>query len=411
MPHPTKTLKSALLVWLAGVLFVANLTAAALEDRPLAVPASARPVTSNTITHGPFLQAPSDTGVTISWATSRRCVSWVEYRPEASARWLTNTPARHGLVDADVTVHNVPLTGLEPGTTYRYRAVSREIVEFKGYKVTFAATVASEERRFTTLDSRQPATSFVVLNDRHEKVVPLAASLAGVAWAGVDLVFFNGDMVNSVKDEAQLYQCVVAPCAQSFAGRIPLVYVRGNHDTRGSFARRLLDYFPTASGGYYYTIRQGPVVLLVLDGGEDKGDGDVEYHGLVDFEPYLRAEVEWLKREIETPAFRDAPFRICIMHIPPGNRPNPRFVRPKWLFDNVLPLLNRGRVDLLLCGHIHRYAIHPAGQDGRDFPMVIGGAETVIRCDVTDAQIRISSTDLSGQPLPQPPPIGRRGRK
>jgi hypothetical protein len=75
---------------------------------------------SNTlaITHGPFLQAPSERGVTLSWATSVKCVSRVEYRPESSTHWLTNIPTRHGLVDADVTVQNVALTGLQPGTPY-----------------------------------------------------------------------------------------------------------------------------------------------------------------------------------------------------------------------------------------------------------------------------------------------------
>jgi acid phosphatase type 7 len=361
--------------------------------------------TALAITHGPFLQAPSETGITVSWATSLKCVSRVEYRPESSADWLANIPAHDGLVDADVTVHNVTLTGLKPGTRYRYRAASREIAEFRSYKVTYGATVASPEYGFTTLDTRKPATAFVVVNDRHENVVPLAASLASVAWSNVDLAFLNGDMLDSVKDEPRLYRGVVDPCVQSFATRIPLVYVRGNHDTRGSFARHLLDYFPTDSGRYYYTLRQGPVMFLVLDGGEDKGDDNIEYSGLVDFESYLRQEVEWLARQIEEPAFREAPFRVCIMHIPPGRTPDSKFIRPKWLYDNVVPLLNRGKVDLLICGHTHRYALQPARHDGLNFPMITGGAETVIRCDATLDQIRATCSDLAGRPLPQLPPI------
>jgi len=362
------------------------------------------------ITHGPFLQAPSETGITVSWATSLKCVSWVEYRPELSPHWLTNFPAHLGLVDADGTVHNVALTGLEPGTRYRYRALSREIREFRPYKVTYGTTVVSPEHGFTTFNAGKASTSFVVVNDRHEKVELLASSLASVAWDKVDAVFLNGDMVEAVKDEAQLYRCVAAPCAGRFASRIPLVYVRGNHDTRGSFARRLLEYFPTESGRYYYTLRQGPVMFLVLDGGEDKADGDKEYYGLVDFEPYLRREVEWLAREIEAPAFRAAPFRVCVMHIPPNSEPNDKFIRPRWLQEHVVPLLNRGKVDLLICGHTHRYAIQPAGQNGLEFPLITGGAEMVLRCDATAQELRVSATELSGKALPQPPVILRRGR-
>jgi predicted phosphodiesterase len=357
------------------------------------------------ITHGPFLQAPSETGVTISWATSRKCVSRVEYRPESSGPWHTNSPARHGLVDADVTRHNVALSGLEPGTRYRYRVVSREIVEFMPYKATYGDTIASSEGHFTTLDTRKPSFSFVAVNDRHERAAALAASLASVNWTNLDLVFLNGDMVNAATNEQQIYQCVVDPCVQKFAGAVPLVYVRGNHEARGSFARQLLDYFPTDSGCYYRTFNHGPVSFLVLDCGEDKADASAEYSGLVDFDPYLREQLRWMARQIEEMAFQSARFRVCFLHIPPLNKPDPKFVRPQWLLDNVVPLLNRGKVDLLICGHTHRYAIQAAGTNGLNFPMIIGGTETVIRCDVTADEIRVTSTDLSDQSLPQLPPI------
>ena len=162
------------------------------------------------ITHGPFLQAPSETAVTISWATSRKCVSRVEYRPEPSEEWHTNRPAHHGLVDANVTRHNVALSGLAPGTRYRYRVVSREIVEFMPYKVTYGDTVTSSEGHFTTLDTRKPSFSFLALNDRHEKVAPLVTSLTSVNWTNVDLVFLNGDMVNAATNEQQAHMNALA---------------------------------------------------------------------------------------------------------------------------------------------------------------------------------------------------------
>ncbi len=363
------------------------------------------------ITHGPFLQAPSDTGITVSWATSRRCVSSVEFRPDASKEWLTNTPAQHGLITADVTYHNVPLSGLDPGTRYVYRVVSREITDFQHYRVSFGKTIASREHAFTTLDPHKSAFSFVVVNDRHEKAAGLKTSFDSVNWAGVDLAFLNGDMVNAVKDEQQLFQCIVDPCAGSFAASTPVVYVRGNHDSRGSFARRLLDYFPTDSGRYYYTLQHGPVCFLILDCGEDKGDANPEYSGLVAFEPYLRQQAQWLAQAINQPDFQKAPFRVCLLHIPPGTRPDSKFIRPQWLLDNVAPLLNQGRVDLLICGHTHQYAIQPPGTDGLEFPMITGSGETVIRCEVSGDEIRTVTTALSGSPLPQLPPIRARGRK
>jgi len=162
-----------------GVLLLAGALARGQTNPAASPPASAANTlpteVSLAIRHGPFLQAPSESGITISWATTRKCVSRVEYRPESSGRWLTNIPAHHGLVDADVTRHNVSLTGLQPGTRYVYRVVSREIAEFKPYKVTYGETVASPEHHFTTLDARKRVTAFVVVNDRHEEVAPLTA--------------------------------------------------------------------------------------------------------------------------------------------------------------------------------------------------------------------------------------------
>lgn len=360
------------------------------------------------IIHGPFVQAPSETGMTISWATSRKAVSRVEYRAETSSQWLTNIPSHYGLVDADETRHNVTLQGLKPGERYVYRAVSREIVDFRPYQVSFGATVCSAEHRFTTLDRRKAGFSFVVVNDRHENIDGLRASWRSVDWNGVDLAFLNGDMVNAVRDEQQFYRVIVDPCVESFASGIPLVYARGNHDTRGSFARRLLDYFPTESGRYYYMIRHGPVAFLVLDCGEDKADASEEYSGLAAFGPYMEQERAWLAGAIRNKDFQKAKFRICLIHIPPADKADAKFVKPKWLWSNFGPLLNRGKVDLLISGHTHSDAVQAAGVDGLQFPILVGGAETVIRCDVSGDEVRITNTALNGTVLPRLAPIKAR---
>jgi hypothetical protein len=148
----------------------------------------------------------------------------------------------------------------------------------------------------------------------------------------------------------------------------------------------------------------------VLDCGEDKGDENVEYNGLVNFEPYMRKQAEWLAQAIKKPAWQNAQFRVCLLHIPPLKKPDPKFLRPQWLLDNVVPLLNEGKVDLLMSAHTHRYTVQGAGTNGMNFPMIIGGTETVIRCDVTRERIRVRTSDLLGKPLPQLPAVEARRR-
>jgi predicted phosphodiesterase len=357
------------------------------------------------VTHGPFLQAPSETGVTVSWATSRKCASKVEYRLASAQEWLSASPvAHHGLVDTDTTWHNVPITGLLPGSNYLYRVVSREIVNFKHNSVDFGWTIISPEKRFTTFNTHKASTTFLVLNDRHEKVKPLTNSLATANWTNVDLVIFNGDMVNGVTNEAQILSCVVDPCTAAFGARTPLVYVRGNHDTRGVFARQLYSYFPTDSGRYYYCLYQGPVAFLVLDCGEDKGDENVEYSGLVSFAPYMEEQVRWLARQIQEPAFQQAKYRVCLLHHPPSTKADAKFIRGRWIMNKLIPLMNKGKVDLLITAHTHKYDVLAANQ-AVHFPMITGDPETVIRCEAGKDQIRVQATTLSGKPLPQLVPI------
>lgn len=339
------------------------------------------------IIHGPYLQAPGDTGITVCWMTNRKCVSRVEYAEGDGGKSLTAISAHFGLIDANTTFHAVRLTNLKPGTAYTYRAVSKEIIDQQAYKVVFGGTVQSDPVQFTTLDPKKRRFSFVVLNDRHENVAELREALKKIDWAGVDLVFYNGDMVNYAQTEAQLMRSVVDP--STFAGRIPFVYVRGNHDTRGVLARSLMHYFPTESGRFYYGLNHGGAHFTILDCGEDKRDFDWEYFGLVSFRPYMEEETRWLQGEVSSAAFRDAEFRVAIGHIPPYVDEDAKFAQGEFIARTWCPLLNEGGCDLMLCGHLHVFYEYCAQPPQRDFPLVVNSTDTVIRVDVNGDELQM----------------------
>ncbi len=135
------------------------------------------------------------------------------------------------------------------------RVVSTGIAEFRPYKVTFGETV-SRQGQFTTLDPRKERFSFCVLNDRHDRAAELRQALKLIDWGGVDLVVGLGDMMNDPMTQEQIFRNFINPCAELFADRIPLIMVRGNHETRGTLARSLMDYFLPP-----------PAILLRLDHG------------------------------------------------------------------------------------------------------------------------------------------------
>lgn len=380
--------------------FTSPLTSLVLLVCVSAYAAETAPPSSSTvplaISHGPYLQMPAETSMTVVWATNGRCVSKVEYREAPDGEIKTAIASHHGLIDANTTIHRITLSGLKPGTTYQYRAISTEIVDFKPYKVVFGNTVRSEQSQFTTLDDSKGQFSFVVLNDRHEKVPNLKAALRSIQWDSVDLAFLNGDMISDPGTEAQIYRGVVDPCVELFATKVPFVYVRGNHETRGALARSFMDYFPTPNQRYYYSLQHGGVYFLMLDAGEDKADTSSEYSGLVDFERYLKDQTQWLRQQIQSKAFREARFRVVLVHIPPGEMHDPKFIREKWVLDTWGPLFNEGKVALVLSGHTHQFADIPPRAGNNDYHVVIGGTDTIIRVDVQGDQMDLVVTDNEG---------------
>jgi predicted phosphodiesterase len=351
------------------------------------------------IVAGPYLQAPSETSMTLMWISDANCVSWVEYGQGESLDQKAHR-SRHGLIEANQKIHRVTIEGLSPGRQYRYRVCSKEIVTFEPYKVTYGETVTSATHTFTTLDDRKDSISFIVLNDIHEQNEVLVSLVKLAQSQPFDLVFLNGDILGHIEDRQQIIDHVLSPCAELFARQTPFIYVRGNHETRGRFARRLADYIALPEDRYYYSFDHGPIHFVIMDGGEDKRDTDQEYSGLVDFDRYRAVQRDWLAREIQSEAFRKAPFRVVVVHMPP--QPSERWHGPDDMYQTWRPLYNEGKIDLMIAGHTHHYEIRPPVEGQCDYPTIIGGAPqegaaVVIRVDATTDHLGVTMTRDDGQ--------------
>lgn len=348
---------------------------------------------------GPYLQAPSETSMTVMWITDANCVSWVEYGQGESLDQRAHH-SEHGLIDASGRIHKITIDGLAPGQKYRYRACSKEIADFQPYQITYGQTVASDTYAFTTLDDKKESISFVVFNDIHEQNEVLF-SVARIAESKpFDLAILNGDILGHIEDQQQVIDHVLAPCVELFARQTPFVYVRGNHETRGKFARNLPEYIGLPDGRYYYSFDHGPVHFIVMDGGEDKRDTDKEYSGLVDFDRYRAVQRKWLEKEIRSEAFRKAPFRVVVVHMPP--QPSERWHGPDDMYQTWRPLYNEGKIDLMISGHTHHYEIRPPVEGQCDYPTIIGGAPqkgaaVVIRVDATTDRLSVTMTRDDGE--------------
>jgi predicted phosphodiesterase len=360
------------------------------------------------IIHGPYLQNPTENSMTIIWFTNKPCTSWVEYGsgeslptfPKFGSLISIAKSGRDGLIDANTTRHEVRLSGLLPSKTYRYRVVSKDILQFAPYEVVYGDTVVSDIFQFRILDPKKSAFRFQVFQDLHGDTAKLESLFQQPGWETSDLLFFNGDTLSSLDNENVIFNGFLDLAVGRFARNLPFIYIRGNHDTRGALARHLHEYFPPRNGRYYYAFDHGPVHFVILDSGEDKPDDSPVYAGLADFDRYREAQAEWLRQEIRTEAFTNAAFRIFLIHMPPyGGGKGTLAHGVDHLTKLWGPLLNEGGADLVLSGHYHRFfKIEPeAGKN--DFPVIGAPPEAFVRADVTAASIDLKIIDIKGNTL------------
>ncbi|MGH7462850.1 MAG: metallophosphoesterase, partial [Longimicrobiales bacterium] len=346
------------------------------------------------ITRGPYLSAPTDTSATIVWMTDVPAHSKVVYGSGGS-RDNEQVPARDGMLPVG-TLHSVRLTGLQPGRTYQYRVVSTPVLELNTYWPRKGLELQSPTYSFTTFDRRKPATSFVSVSDTHENPARIDSIMRRVDWSKTEFLVHTGDAFNGVTSETQVWDGWLDPLIRGGLGPSkPLLFARGNHDTRGPFARELARYVPIEEGRFYYTRDVGPVHLIVIDTGEDKHDSTQVYARLNRMEEYRARELAWLRHHTRSSSrLRDAPFRIMVMHQPQWGwlSSDTAAARAEWT-----AAANEAGVDLVIAGHRHRYSLTPAGgEQGNNYPILVVGQGQVASIEASTTEVRVNVVGSNG---------------
>ncbi len=365
-----------------------------------ALPAFAQSTIS--ITHGPYLQALHDTGVTIVWTTDSDATGWVELAPDDSTHFYKEERPKffagsHGFKSIS-KLHKVTLKGLTPGTTYRYRVYSREVLSHVGAKVLYGDVAATQvyrvaPLRFTTSRPDQKEVTFGVVNDIHGRNDVMEKLLGNLDFKKTDLVFFNGDMANDLRTEDQMFTDFMDTGTKVFASEIPMYYARGNHETRGQYASPFPDYFPSFTGNLYYLVRRGPICFVVLDCGEDKPDSDIEYSGIVNMDHYRSEQAEWLKEALKRPEYVSAPYKVVICHMPPFGGWHGEVE----IAEKFVPLLNEAGAQVMLSGHLHRHMKVGANPSGHKFPVLVNSNNAMLRAKANDQRLLIEVVDQQGK--------------
>lgn len=361
----------------------------------------------------PTAQIVGSDALAICWRSatpSAGTVHWTQDPALPRDRWAAARRTEGGLVLSNRCDHLVTLRGVDFSKPLRFEAES-VATKMTACWTYFGDRATSGEIALGPL-VRDGALCFAVLNDLHGNtaLIPKLLAVPAIAEARPAFVALNGDCAGNVTSPETMRSSLMGPMAELTARGLPLLFARGNHEYRGVMARRLGEVFAphVATRATYGALTLGGVRLLVLDSGEDKVDGHREYCGLLDCEPYIAEEGEWLRREVASPEWAAAKRRLALCHIPPSNG-DPRADAkhgPTRLREHIAPSLAKGRLDLLLSAHDHRASRLPAEGAARPYPTLIGGGPkediaTVFLVRATPEALTVSAYRADGTPLPE----------
>ena len=366
-----------------------------------AVQAQAAAPTTTGLALQPYLQNPAPDAMTVMWRTGVPSYGWVEYG-ETPALGKKQDWVVDGLRHANAVDGRARLTGLTPGKTYYYRVAFKNTKTFSAYHAALDEPHYSAIEQFQTLDPAAAQVICCFINDTHNNYPTFEKLAAQLPRLAPDAVLFNGDCFADTASEAVALKALSTYNRGTQATRRAPLYIRGNHETRGAYARQFKSLFDFPAGEFYFALTLGPVRFIMLDCGEDKADDHIEYSGLNDFTGYRQAQAAWLRQELKSEAFMQAKYHVLVHHIPLYGFEKNRFSSDLWL-----PILKGAPIDLAISAHTHHHRFVKTGAEGNPYPLVIGGGPapfggaiatlTVLTAD--PAALKIVQYDLNGNKL------------
>lgn len=358
------------------------------------------------VVHGPFISSPDRDSVKISWGTAGLVPSYIEYREKGShaVPRRQSSGYAHGILYHN-NFHYVHLTGLEPGKEYEYEIFTMKPVlltpESSGVKHTFIMPGKDKDR-----------FSFFCITDIHSDAGYVRKALSIPEAGKADFIALLGDHLSHAAGADALYDGVVDPVADKITvnGKDkPLVFVRGNHEQLGVYAKEFFNIMGDVSGKSYYSFNWGKVCFIVLDSGGDsfKYDDSILYNN----QRVRKEQKEFLQKLVRSEAYLNAEFRIIMMHIPPAEKNTGSICDGH--YEMMEPLRNAAVTpDVAVCGHIHAYERINAGEDhyapetdsahadkypetfSNPFPVIALVNSAGLSCEIADGRMTLSVIEV-----------------
>lgn len=270
-------------------------------------------------------------------------------------------PLAAGLYEVTVRVLNNAMTG----GLRRFAIVSGPVSTAAPPDVALPAGFAPPES--SAFRRRMPAApapcEFTLWADSQGGWATFAAIVTRMMTRPMHFSAGVGDLVNDGSDPRAWEHFVrtLAPLAQT----TPVVPIPGNHDYDGFYER--LD------SRWFRAVFQRPVTWTAWTCGPARFVG-LDING--DFPigiPPGSAQDLWLRREVASAAWRDASWRILLVHQPPYSVSWAGYGGDDAVRSIVRPLVERHRLDLVVSGHSHAYEHLVRRVSGRRLDVLITG--------------------------------------
>ncbi|MDP8254910.1 MAG: metallophosphoesterase [Candidatus Alcyoniella australis] len=267
----------------------------------------------------PYLQLGTTTGMSVLWRSDETGDSLVEY----------GTTADLGKFVYDenwVTKHELAITGLEPNTTYYYRA--RTCLD--------QTSVDS----FRTAPTSADPLNFVAFGDNQSGYETFTEIASLMEMEDPYMAISVGDIVDDGWVEEDYDQQVFTP-AQSLWRSTPFFVSIGNHEG-GSPLFQDNFRFP-GDGKLYYSFTYGNVFFLCLE-------QDTWHFTFPGTQQY-----EFMVAALSSEEAQNAEFRVVFFHTPPWCEGWEGYEGEKLIRLFIVPQMENYNVDVYFNGHTHDY--------------------------------------------------------
>lgn len=299
------------------------------------------------------------------------CLMWVKVGNE------TYYDDSNGILRSASDIHKITVPMEALNEAGKYTVCLRPVIERKPY---FSETGEVSEMEFDFFAPKGSNLKAYEIADAHNTVGLVLQSYEKFKeeYGRVDFLILNGD-VPAHCDKGSDFDVVFKLIEGVTGGSIPVVFARGNHDTRGTTAEIFENYTPTYNGKTYFTTKLGNLWMIILDCGEDKADSNEEYGNTNCFSAFRKRETKFVEKVASEKEFEkgDITYKAVICHAPFTRKNNPPFDIEEETYKYWAKLLREEiKPDVMICGHTHKLSVDEKGGEkdafGQPCTVVVG---------------------------------------